>query len=492
MENMNANQRGCVYLLGALVFAIIFCVGIPFILLPAAGTAVTLPAITVPGEPYLEGWPSEDFQIVNTLGGMLLADVIVLLIAFRARGASKNWTKQVPGRFQGAVEVLVQGFWGLTKAQAGSSPRVRNLLFPLVASIFVFLLAGNWGKLLPGVESVGLMHCAIYEPVTLNGHPIHETNFLGLPYFVQRVEGPLQVGTLSSPEAYYQCKSFKPEFAPYEPYRNYIVTEIDPYEDARIEHLTRPGDTLASIVAQYEADAAAITLADLSKDDKYPQYTGVAELDLSLDAVVARYTDAEGHLTLNTLGEPHGDSVAEYELEPNQTVLLREELIGVEATTKNNQLYSVVPFFRGVATDLNLTIGLALLAFVMIQYFGVAELGLNYFQKFINVNAIGNVAKRPLGIIDFVAGLFEIVSELGKIISLSFRLFGAIFAGTVLYAVILFLVGAVTPVVILLLEVIVGGAQAAVFAVLTLIFSAQAMVSHHHDDDHDEHGDGHH
>jgi F-type H+-transporting ATPase subunit a len=88
-------------------------------------------------------------------------------------------------------------------------------------------------------------------------------------------------------------------------------------------------------------------------------------------------------------------------------------------------------------------------------------------------------------VIDFVVGLFEIVSELGKVISLAFRLFGALFAGSVLYAVILFLVGTTIPALILGLEIIVGGAQAAVFAILTLIFSAQAMISHHHDDDHD-------
>ncbi len=489
MENMNANQRGCIYLLGALLFGVIFCVGVPFLLLPAAGTAVTLPAITVPGEPYIEGWPSESFEIVNTLGGMLLADLIVLLIAFRARGVSQNWTQQVPNRFQSAVEVLVQGFWGLTKAQAGTSPRVRNLLFPLVASIFLFLLAGNWGKLLPGVESVGLMHCAIYEPVTLNGHPVQETGFLGVPYLVQRVDGPLQVGTPATSTSYYQCKSFKKEFAPYEPYRNYIVTQLDPFEDAAVTHLSAPGDTLESIVAQYQQQADELTPADLPSGDKYEQYTGWADPGLSVDAILERNTNAQGDITLTFAtedGEPHSAEPATVPLEANQTILVREELFGEQATTKNNQLYSVVPFVRGVATDLNLTIGLALIAFVVIQYFGIAELGLNYFQKFVNVNAIGNVAKRPLGIIDFVAGLFEIVSEIGKIISLSFRLFGAIFAGTVLYAVILFLLGTVTPVIILLLEIIVGGAQAAVFAVLTLIFSAQAMVGHH-GDEHDEH-----
>jgi F-type H+-transporting ATPase subunit a len=153
-------------------------------------------------------------------------------------------------------------------------------------------------------------------------------------------------------------------------------------------------------------------------------------------------------------------------------------------------LFTVAPFIRGVATDLSFTVGLALLAFVAIQAFGVSELGINYFQKFINVHALGNIAKRPLGAIDFVVGLFEIISEFGKIISLSFRLFGALFAGSVLFVVIMFLVGTTVPVIIMALELIVGLAQAGVFAILTMLFCAQAMVAHVHDDDH-EHAEAH-
>jgi len=122
----------------------------------------------------------------------------------------------------------------------------------------------------------------------------------------------------------------------------------------------------------------------------------------------------------------------------------------------------------------------------------VSTLGLDYFQKFINLRAIGSIPTRgPLAAIDFVAGLFEIVSEFGKIISLSFRLFGALFAGSILFAVFLFLFGSILPAVILALELIVGGAQAAVFAILTLIFCSQAMVSHAHEDHDHGHDDAH-
>jgi F-type H+-transporting ATPase subunit a len=97
------------------------------------------------------------------------------------------------------------------------------------------------------------------------------------------------------------------------------------------------------------------------------------------------------------------------------------------------------------------------------------------------------MGKRPLGAIDFGVGLFEIISEFAKVISLAFRLFGNIFAGQLLLFIMAFLVAMILPVVFYGLEVIVGFIQALVFAVLTLVFSAQAMVSHHHEEDGEHH-----
>jgi F-type H+-transporting ATPase subunit a len=135
------------------------------------------------------------------------------------------------------------------------------------------------------------------------------------------------------------------------------------------------------------------------------------------------------------------------------------------------------------STDLNFTVALALISVLMTQVMGVRALGVSYFTKFINV---GGVFKRPVfGIIDFGVGLLELVSELSKLLSFSFRLFGNIFAGSVL----LFVIGTLVPVFVqslfLGLEFFVGLIQAVVFGMLTMVFMAQATQGHgeHHEEE---------
>jgi F0F1-type ATP synthase membrane subunit a len=479
---MTTNQRGCLTLLGMVLFGVFICAGIPFILLPSQSIGVTLPVITVPGEPLHLFLPViGEIETVNTVLGMLLADFFVLLFAVLAWRASKGWSKEVPGRGQGAMESLVDGLWGLTKSMAPNTPPVRNFLFPLMATIFFFLLAANWGKLLPGVESVGLIHCA-HEG--FNGFPRDEIALQNTSGGYQlRVDSPLNAGYATSYQAYSQCNSFKDSVN----YGNYTIHELDPFMDAQVTHVTEEGDTLASVVEHMNAQVEETVAAGLPEGDKYAQYESFTEVVFTVDDVLALNSGLQGVAEDDGHGGSHGEVVVEAEtpLVAGQEIVLRDALIGEAATTEANQIYVVTPFFRGAATDLNLTIGLSIISFIAIQAFGIGTLGLNYFQKFINVHALGTISKNPLGAIDFIAGLFEIVSEIGKLVSLSFRLFGAIFAGGLLYAVFLFLFGAVIPLVILGLELIVGGAQAAVFSVLTLIFCAQAMVSHVHDDDHD-------
>ncbi|MCA9914547.1 MAG: F0F1 ATP synthase subunit A, partial [Anaerolineae bacterium] len=504
----------------------------PFVLLPSWNSAVTLPVITVPAEYYRQDWPSPNFELVNTLGGALLANIIVVLVALGVWRASKGWTKEVPGRFQGFVELIVNIWWGLTKEQAGDSPKTKNVLFPLVASIFFFLFAANVGKLIPGVESVGVLHCAAYSPVAFNGLPIVEREFLGAPYFTYRVEAPLQTGTRATSDSYHQCEAMLGEHKYIKD--GYLPTELDPFLDQAVTVEVEDGMTLEDVLADAEAQLEAAVAAGLpgsegraeiqaeleageydaiaiDYDDPYAIYNSFREVELSFNDIIVNNSNAEGVVTLAFAGDDaHGEDGEHHEaetleidgvtytlpagatletpLEAGQTVVVRQELIGSEATTRANQLYTVAPFVRGVATDLSFTIGLAILAFIAIQYFGLSTLGPDYLQKFINLRALGNAGSNPIGAVDFIVGLFEIVSEFGKIISLAFRLFGAIFAGSVLFVVFMFLTGTLIPVIILLLELIVGVAQAAVFAVLTLIFSAQAMISHHHED-HDEHGE---
>ena len=73
-----------------------------------------------------------------------------------------------------------------------------------------------------------------------------------------------------------------------------------------------------------------------------------------------------------------------------------------------------------------------------------------------------------MGLLDFVVGILELISEISKIISLSFRLFGNIFAGEVLLVVISFLVPYIAPLPFLGLEIFVGFVQAPTFPVVSV------------------------
>jgi F-type H+-transporting ATPase subunit a len=144
---------------------------------------------------------------------------------------------------------------------------------------------------------------------------------------------------------------------------------------------------------------------------------------------------------------------------------------------------TIVPFLRVASTDLNFTLALALVAVVMVQVMGVRSLGASYFTKFFNVKTLFTVPM--LGVIDFAVGLLEIISEIAKVLSFSFRLFGNIFAGSVLLLVIGSLVPVFVPSAIYLLEFFVGAIQAIVFGMLTMVFMSQATQGH---GDHAEEG----
>jgi F-type H+-transporting ATPase subunit a len=143
---------------------------------------------------------------------------------------------------------------------------------------------------------------------------------------------------------------------------------------------------------------------------------------------------------------------------------------------------AVVPFVRVASTDLNFTVALAVTSVLMTQVIGVQALGASYFSKFFNV---GGLFSKPIfGVIDFAVGLLELISEISKMISFSFRLFGNIFAGSVL----LFVIGSLVPVfaqsIFLMLEFFVGLIQAIVFGMLTMVFMSQATQGHHGEEEH--------
>ncbi len=126
-----------------------------------------------------------------------------------------------------------------------------------------------------------------------------------------------------------------------------------------------------------------------------------------------------------------------------------------------------IPLLRGATADLNMTLALAVVSVFAMQYFGFAHLGTHYLSRFINF-------KDP---INFSVGLLEVVSDISKIISFAFRLFGNIFAGEVLLAVMAFLMPFIVPLPFLLMELFVGVIQALVFSMLSAAFFTVA-VSH--------------
>lgn len=148
--------------------------------------------------------------------------------------------------------------------------------------------------------------------------------------------------------------------------------------------------------------------------------------------------------------------------------------------------FILAPFFRGISVDLNFTLTLAVISFVMIQVIGVRAQGIGYFSKFFNTKRMFKVPF--FGAMDFLVGLLEVISEFAKILSFTFRLFGNMFAGVVLVAVVASLLGNVSilAAMVMMFELFVGLIQAFVFGMLTMVFMAMATQGHG-DEEHADH-----
>jgi F-type H+-transporting ATPase subunit a len=304
-----------------------------------------LPHIQLPAEPLSKQPIIGNIYLTNTMVAMILVDIIVILMAIAASRAVKKALKDgymVPTGITGAIEALLEAIHNLTESTAGKwTPRI----FPWFAAITIFVLVANWMELIPGVDSVGLLHKTEGEE---HGYPVKQL----------------------VPGVYYI----------YEPREEH-------QEDVQEGNLEGGG---------------------------------------------------EGH-------------------------------------------FHIYPFVRVLSTDLNFTVGLALIAVVMVQVYGVMAHGGRYFLKFFAFDKVippTRVAKNPLGIIDLGVGFLELISEFSKILSFSFRLFGNIFAGSVLLFVIGTLVSVVAQWLFLGLEFFVGLIQAFVFGMLTMVFMSQAVAGH--------------
>jgi F-type H+-transporting ATPase subunit a len=135
----------------------------------------------------------------------------------------------------------------------------------------------------------------------------------------------------------------------------------------------------------------------------------------------------------------------------------------------------LIPFLRAPAADLNVTFAFALVAVFMVEYFGVQALGLSYFTRFFNLKE---------GALGLFVSIIELISEISRIISFAFRIFGNIFGGEVILIVMSFLLGYVLPLPFYGFELFVAFIQSVIFAVLTLVFMSIAVVAHGGHEDH--------
>ncbi len=435
-----------------------------------------IPFIQLPGEKFPEGYniPFLDIRWTNTMVGSVIVWIVLLLfVVYVMRRRPKDGNEVPPGGFYNMFEMLFEGLMGFVGGIAGG--RHFRLIFNMFMTIFLVVLLANWMELVPGVDTIGFIHPHVkekydvekdeYKVITTDGYEIYQ-GFLGISY----VNG--------------QCDW------------------ISPADEAAADE-----------AAQVAAAAAA----------------KAAEMELSQDAAYARYKADHGEHGEGEGGEAAGDghgddSHGEAAADSDAATAAREEVIAARLAEKQARAdrgcytgvnlaaldedyqggdkaekkaiplhpdpssdeaklvpWVVLPFVRVPSTDLNMTLSIALIAFVMIQYIGFKALGIGYLTKFFNFSTL---FKSPLGGIDVAVGLLELIGDFAKILSFSFRLLGNIFAGSILLFVMSFLVP-ILPWPFFILEFFVGVIQALVFALLTAIFMNLATVSHHHDDDHD-------
>ena len=166
---------------------------------------------------------------------------------------------------------------------------------------------------------------------------------------------------------------------------------------------------------------------------------------------------------------------------------------GFGLVEKGEHGLAFIPFLRGGTADINTTIALAILAVFGANLFGIFSIGIwKTLNKYVNLKVIGQIGKKirkdPTVVIvapiTFFVGLIEIVGEFAKIASLSFRLFGNVFAGEVLLVSMAALVGYIVPIPFLFLEILVGVIQALIFSILLVVYFTIASTDH---DEHEEH-----
>lgn len=435
-----------------------------------------IPFIQLPGEKFPEGFdiPFLDIRLTNTFVGSVIVWIVLLLFAvYVTRRRPKDGNETPPGGFYYLFEVLFEGLMGFVGGIAGG--RHFRVIFNMFMTIFLVVLMANWMELVPGVDTIGFIHPHVkekydaekdeYKLVTTDGYEIYQ-GFLGISY----VNG--------------QCDWISP--ADEAAADQAALANADAARLAAMDELA-----VKAAYARYQAehnghgDDAADDGGDdgHGADDHAEDAVQSNEADAAYDeALAARVAEKQSRADRGCYS---GVALAPWQdgYEPYDKTKAKDLSLHPDPSSEEAKLvpWVVLPFVRVPSTDLNMTLTIALISFVMIQYIGFKALGIGYLTKFFN---FGTLFKSPLGGIDVAVGLLELIGDFAKILSFSFRLLGNIFAGSILLFVMSFLIP-ILPWPFFILEFFVGVIQALVFALLTAIFMNLATISHHHDDDHD-------
>lgn len=355
--------------------------------------------------------PLGDFNLTNTIFSSWVAIAVIFILAYFAT----RKLGLVPKGLQNFVEAVLSWLLGLVDSIAG--PKGRRF-FPLVATIFIFVIINNWMSLLPGFATVGKIESA--EEVV--HHVIEEKAEEAEPHLTL-VEAEHEL------EIFLEWDDAERETAPTDHVGKQIYTALE----GRELHIW---DEVGSFrVMPFAMHKQSMTGAEYA--DEYIHFK-------------------DGHIEFS---EPEGQDVG-----------------------------LLIPFFRNANTGLNTTLAIALIAMFFVEFWGIRSLGFfSYAGKFVNFS--GFKKGITTGFIDFFVGILEGISEIARVISFTFRLFGNMFAGEILLFVMMFLVPLALVVPFYGLELFVGFIQATIFAVLTLMFAAIAVTAHGDHDDHSEHAE---
>lgn len=347
------------------LLAILIIAGIVFLISLAGGAlgnafgfgflSTPIATIQIPAEPFLPVEISElfpGFVLMNTMVTAWLSIIVLTIISYFA---TRN-ISEVPRGMQNLIEVFIEFFLNLAESIAG--PERAKRFFPLIMTIFLYIMISNWIGILPGFGTIGW---------------------------------------------------------------------IEPAEEL-IHH----------------AEEAAI---EESGEGAHP----------NLEEINLQVFEGDGGFSYLAFGSLDQQITAEdYEHDGG---------VGEGKTAG-----VLIPFLRSANTDVNTTLAIALVAMAMVHFWGFSTLGFfGHMGKFVNFK------EGPIG---FFVGILEAISEVARIISFTFRLFGNIFAGEVLLVAMAFLLPLIGIIPFLGLELFVGVIQAFIFAMLTLVFAVMATTSH--------------